>query len=115
VDAHSYDRQHRWANVESLPDYLERIEQGRPPIHECRKLATAEKLEERFFLGLRRRQGVSLSAIHSEFGSAAAARTSVPIQKSCDAGWLESTADRLRLTDRGVLFSNEVFASFLSG
>jgi oxygen-independent coproporphyrinogen-3 oxidase len=75
-------------------------------------------LEERFFLGLRRREGISLSRLDAEFAGAALTGSTTqkyaqPIREFRDAGLLEAEGDRLRLTDRGVLFSNEVFAGFL--
>jgi oxygen-independent coproporphyrinogen-3 oxidase len=114
VDAHSFDGERRWANVDSLTQYLERMDQNQSPVQECRKLEVQERLEERFFLGLRRRQGISLAAIHSQFGNSADERLGERIRDYCDAGWLEANGDQLRLTDRGVLFSNEVFAGLLA-
>ena len=67
TDAHSYDGERRWANTESLTAYVEMIEKGRPPIVELKTLCSREKLEERFFLGLRRREGVSISRLNAEF------------------------------------------------
>ena len=115
VDAHSYDGECRWGNVDSITDYLERMDQGRQPIQERRKLGFGERLEERFFLGLRRRQGVSLPDICSEFGNSVCEPYRVKIRELCDTGWLEANGEWVRLTDRGVLFSNEVFAGLLLG
>ncbi len=134
VDAHSYNGDHRWANVDSITRYIEQIESHRPPILAHSVLASDEKLEERFFLGLRRREGISFSALNAEFGqgsdltpsdgevgSALAAdkgigtRFAKQIAQFCEAGWLEVDRDRMKLTDRGVLFSNEVFEGFLGG
>jgi oxygen-independent coproporphyrinogen-3 oxidase len=129
TDAHSFDGERRWANTESLGAYLEMIEKGAPPIMEVKTLCSREKLEERLFLGLRRREGVSLSRLNAEFASSASVpagslgrqdrgvteRYAGPIREFCEAGWLEAEGDRLRLTDRGLLFSNEVFAGFLEG
>lgn len=132
TDAHSYDGERRWANADSVTAYIEKMESGQPAIVEQKKLCSREKLEERFFLGLRRREGISLSRLDAEFagaaltGSASAAagprtcqesgatqKYAQPIREFRDAGLLEGEGDRLRLTDRGVLFSNEVFAGFI--
>lgn len=91
ADAHSFNGAERWANPESIEDYLA----GRAPE---RTPAIAE--EERFFLGLRLREGVEAA--------------SAPRTHSEESGLLERKDGRLRLTDRGVLLSNEVFAEFLA-
>jgi oxygen-independent coproporphyrinogen-3 oxidase len=115
VEAHSYDGERRWANTDSLGNYLQQIEAGRSPIGDCRRVETAEQFEERFFLGLRRRQGVRISQLTREFGQPALQRMEPRIAEFCGAGWMEKQRDILRLTDSGVLFSNEVFAGLLDG
>jgi oxygen-independent coproporphyrinogen-3 oxidase len=90
ADAHSFDGRERWSNAQSIEDYLE----GSPG---ARVKASAE--EERFFLGLRLREGVEAAT--------------APHTRSEQLGLLERVDGRLRLTDRGVLLSNEVFAEFL--
>lgn len=67
VDAHSYDGERRWANTDSVVTYIERINQLQPPIAEQKTLCAREKLEERMFLGLRRREGISLRRLDAEF------------------------------------------------
>jgi oxygen-independent coproporphyrinogen-3 oxidase len=114
VDAHSFDGDCRWANVDSITPYLERLDHNKSPVQECHKLEVEERLEERFFLGLRRRQGISVAAIRSQFGNSYDEKMGERIREFCDAGWLEASGDQLRLTDRGVLFSNEVFAGLLA-
>ena len=130
ADAHSYDGERRWANVDDTVAYVETIRNGQLPVAENKTLGWQEKLEERLFLGLRRREGVSLSKVEAEFtregianeelgtvavnfGLSIRQRFAEPIRKFTEAGWLESEGDCLRLTDQGVLFSNEVFAGFL--
>jgi oxygen-independent coproporphyrinogen-3 oxidase len=115
VDAHSYDGSRRWANDDSIPGYLEAVERGGSPIREQRALSPLEKLEERFFLGLRRRQGILLSTIFDGYGEAVRDAYQDRIDRFRETGWLEIQGDRARLTHRGVLFSNEVFAGLLAG
>jgi len=114
VDAHSYDGARRWANTDSLDVYRASMARGESPVTECKVLARREQIEERLFLGLRRRGGVSLPEIDAEFAADVAERYNGAIQEFVDAGWMEQHGGRLRLTDRGLLFSNEVFAGFLS-
>jgi oxygen-independent coproporphyrinogen-3 oxidase len=114
VDAHSYDGERRWANVDALSEYLERVEQGTPPIQQCQLLEAGERLEERFFLGLRRRPGVSLPELAAEFGEAARQRCEERLGPFREAGWVETDGERVRLTDEGLLFSNEVFAGLMN-
>ncbi len=114
VDAHSYDGERRWANTDSLEHYLEKMAQAQPPIVDWRTLSTQEKLEERFFLGLRRRQGIRASRLNSDFDVDIHQKYSAQIHQFREAGWMETDGDWLRLTDQGLLFSNEVFAGFLA-
>ena len=113
VEAHSYDGARRWANTDSLERYLETMERGESPLADCKVLGPQERLEERLFLGLRRRLGVSLSQLNAEFSVDISRQYAKLIQEFSDTGWVEHDGDRLRLTDRGLLFSNEVFAGFL--
>ncbi len=70
-------------------------------------------LEESFFLGLRLNRGVSLQQLEQQFGKEAVDEYRDPISELAEAGLLECVADRLRLTVRGRLLSNEVFSRFL--
>ncbi len=113
VDAHSYDGERRWANADSLGEYLQRIEGGCSAIVNCKRLEREDRFEERLFLGLRRRQGVRISQLAREFGQAALQRVEPRMVQFCEAGWMERQPDVLRLSDAGVLFSSEVFAGLL--
>ena len=97
ADAHSFDGAMRRQNPESVEDYLtsERAP-GEPgdPIH------------ERFFVGLRLAAGVRPSPEEWD-------RFEQPIQRFVSQGLLETADGMLRLTDRGVMLSNEVFQEFL--
>ncbi len=70
-------------------------------------------LEEEFFLGLRMNRGVSLPDIASRYGTERVKSLDGTIAELVEAGLLEVADDRLRLTPRGRLLSNEVFEQFL--
>ncbi|MEE8178214.1 MAG: radical SAM family heme chaperone HemW, partial [Acidobacteriota bacterium] len=88
VDAHSYDGERRWANADSLEHYLEKIAQAQPPVVDLKTLSAQEKLEERFFLGLRQRQGIRASRLNSDFDVDVHQKYSAQIHQFREAGWL---------------------------
>jgi oxygen-independent coproporphyrinogen-3 oxidase len=98
ADAHSFDGAVRWRNAETAEEYV------RDPRRMEATPACAR--EERFFVGLRLLEGVVPTAEEAEYWRE-------PIARLVDAGLLERAGERLRLTDRGVLLSNEVFEEFI--
>jgi oxygen-independent coproporphyrinogen III oxidase len=99
ADAHSFDGSLRWQNVESAAGYVTRDD----PREECHSAAA----DERFFVGLRLAEGIRPAAAEWE-------QYRDPIDRFTHAGLLETDGSVLRLTDRGVLLSNEIFQEFLS-
>lgn len=99
ADAHSFDGRRRWQNVESPDAYVKnpaRVDE-----------TVADAREERFYVGLRLREGIRPEPEDWRYFEK-------PIQRFLEAGLLEQEGDRLRLTARGVLLSNEVFQEFLT-
>ena len=106
LDAHSFDGAQRWANTDSLEEYLERVGRQQLPVAERYWLDERHRAEERMFLGLRRNDGVELSPTDQH-------RYRREIDELAEAGLLEFAESRLRLTHRGRLLSNEVFSAFI--
>lgn len=100
-DAHSFDGAMRWQNVESAAEYVERWKNGKSVV--AGKTA-ADEVGEPFFLGLRLSEGIPVGVTDFRPG----------VERFIKEGLLEETGGRLRLTSRGVLLSNEVFAEFVS-
>jgi oxygen-independent coproporphyrinogen-3 oxidase len=94
ADAHSFDGAMRWQNPESAAEYVA----GFP----TPERVPADPKAEAFFLGLRLREGVP----SGEFPEV--------IDRFEREGLLERSEGRVRLTPRGVLMSNEVFAEFVA-
>jgi len=74
----------------------------------------ANAFEESFFLGLRLNRGVDLEDISSQFGQEALHSVRPEIDDLKSAGLLQQSEDRIALTARGRLLSNEVFQTFLA-
>ena len=104
ADAHSFDGALRWQNTESAADYVARWQRGEPFHTET---TTAIATEEKFFVGLRLAEGIRPSP--EEW-----IRYRLPITQFLSDGLLERQGDTLRLTDRGVMLSNEVFQEFIA-
>ncbi len=104
LDAHSFDGRERWSNSDTLADYFKNREHG--TINHCEAMETYSS-EEHFFVGLRLMSGIRPS--DQEW-----ARFAEPIDKWLRAGMLERDGPSLRLSDRGVLLSNEIFQEFIS-
>jgi oxygen-independent coproporphyrinogen III oxidase len=100
ADAHSFDGTLRFQNVESAVEYVG----AKSP-----KLGStlANHAEERFFVGLRLTDGICPEP--EEW-----TRYQAPIQRFLTEGLLAREGEKLRLTNRGVLLSNEVFAEFIT-
>jgi oxygen-independent coproporphyrinogen-3 oxidase len=92
-------------------DTLEKYVSGTPLQRTIISETTA--LEETFFLGLRLNRGVDLCAIGEEFGSNTLEASRANIKDLIEQGLLQRSGDRIFLTARGRLLSNEVFQSFL--
>lgn len=102
-DAHSFDGRLRFQNVEGPSEYVNRIGLGKSA-----RLSSepANPAEERFMLGLRLTHGIRPEASDwIEFAD--------PINRFVNDGLLLRDGELLRLTNRGVLLSNEVLAEFI--
>jgi oxygen-independent coproporphyrinogen III oxidase len=112
VDAHSMllipnNRAVRFATPDSLNAFL-----GHAPLKRT-LISRQAALEETFFLGLRLTRGVDLQTVAAEFGETVLAGFSDTIGELVEAGLLWRDGERLKLTSRGRLLSNEVFEKFI--
>jgi len=110
--AHSYDGvRRRWANERDILKYVELIERGQLPIVEQTDLSEADVRSEAIFLGLRLMRGVNLQDYRERFGSDLRAQYNGELDRLREAGLIEIDSEVLKLTTRGALLSNEVFAA----
>lgn len=111
--AHSHRNGVRWSNVRSLPGYREALLRGQRPLEGAERLDTQQRAEEWIFLGLRRREGISLPILTEWWGEGAwdrlRAASSLSSWLSFDQP-LASGESRVRLTPEAYFVSNTVFA-----
>jgi oxygen-independent coproporphyrinogen-3 oxidase len=109
VSAHGQSGRMRWANVDDLPAYLAAVESGRTPRAWSRQQGDAETIKERAMLGLRLAAGVpdGLAQRAGKLAPAFAAR----LDDFLALGLARTAGARVRLTPRGWLVSNELFAA----
>src|ERR1700751_5609935 len=65
--AHSFDGKTRWANIHDSARYVSMIEQGISPREQVEPVTWEQALEEEFFLGLRRLDGIDLAQIEHRY------------------------------------------------
>lgn len=99
----------RFSTTDDLPEFLssERPEPSSIPV------ALPEALEEEFFLGLRLNRGIHVEQILASLGIQIPASFVDAIAQSQQQGLLQRGSNRISLTPRGRLLSNEVFARFI--
>jgi len=112
--AHSYLGGRRFWNQPTYMSYCRAMEFDEPhPIVGERMLSPRERVAEALFTGLRRREGVELTAFRARYGVEPLEEYAADLSDVLAAGLLESADGRLRLTDDGVLLSNEVVRAFV--
>ena len=111
--AHSYWAGMRWGNERDPYRYVDLLERGEPATAFRTEVTPRQHLEEVMFLGLRLNAGLDLSRCRRIFGFDLLERFSRELGHLIQERLIEIEGDRLKLTRRGRLFSNEVFVQFM--
>ena len=115
LSAHSYRRGRRWWNRDTYAGYCRAVEAGGADAARAgeRSLTDAERRAEALFTGLRRDRGIDREAFHRRYGLDPLDEFGARLADAFAAGLLETRDGVLRLTDDGVLVSNEVFRALV--
>jgi oxygen-independent coproporphyrinogen III oxidase len=118
--AHSFDGSSRWWNVRNVDEYINNCVKGTGAVQSSEEITMQKQAEEWILLGLRRREGIDLSAWQAAFGydlwpiveSLAADLGGIdatePFQPSSTAALFTHRGDRLGLTLQGVLLYDSI-------
>ena len=109
--AHSFDGATiRYANERDTAKYVSLIGKENSAVVYREEIDVASEF---VFLGLRLTKGVDLDEYEKRFGVSLTEKYATDLQRLENLGLLEIVVNRLRLTARGFLFSNEVFTAFV--
>lgn len=112
LNASSYLDERRFENPDKMEEYLkisafdERYQQGH-------SLSVHEQMEEFMFLGLRKTKGISKAEFQERFSCSMASVYEKVIKEAMKQGMLREEEDRIFLTSKGTLVSNQVLCEFL--
>ncbi|RJQ46315.1 MAG: radical SAM family heme chaperone HemW [Nitrospiraceae bacterium] len=113
LGAHSFMNSMRSHNTESLEEYLKIISEGQRPVIKTEHITEDKSIAEAIFLGMRKTEGIDIPSFTVHYGKDICTLYEKQIKDMQDAGLLEKGNNALRLTRKGILLSNEVFARFI--
>lgn len=114
--AHSFLQQGwgiRWGNRHDYAAWEASVQAGILTTDNRQVLTRDEALSETIFLGLRMTEGILPDRFEEEFGERLEQRFSKELRQLQQAGLLTCTPERICLTLRGMLLSNQVFVQFI--
>ncbi len=110
VSAHSFDGTDRYANERDTARYVEMVETtGSGEVYR----ENVDAGSEFAFLGLRLEDGIDLAEYKDRFGFDLHDKYSGALADLQSGGLIAISDERIKLTQKGKLFSNEVFAVFV--
>ena len=103
----------RRTNVAGVEEYIRRINSGESGVESEECLAGKAAMGETMFLGLRMLRGVDVNAFRQRYGMTPQEAFPDEIADLVKRSLIEATPDAIRLTHRGLLLANDVFAEFV--
>ena len=114
--AHGYINNRRYENVKGINSYIERLlRYNRLPILEQHMVSLDEKKEDMLMLGLRMLEGVTFLDYEQIFQERLRDRFGKQIDKLVSLDLLTLDKNGIRLSNKGIIYGNDVFAEFISG
>ena len=111
--AHSWFGGRRFWNINAPQTYIEQLGRGESVEGGAESISTALERAETVILALRLNEGISRARFTQRFDASLDALYGPVWKQSAAWGLLEDDGERLRLTPRGRLLSNEVFQRLL--
>lgn len=104
----------RWSNRKPVPSYAQRVLRGASVVDFSEELAVRVSMGETMMLGLRLvREGVAFARFERQHGADLRQIFADEVARLVAWGLLEEDAARVRLSRRGLMVGNQVFAAFV--
>ena len=103
----------RMSNTRDWEKYIEGSQNPKRLREEVEFLEEPRQMDEFKFLGLRKTEGVSRKEFRRTFGRELDMVYEKALEKHLENGMLEASKDRIRLSQAGILVSNQVLSDFI--
>ena len=113
VSASSFVDEKRFKNIDSIKEYIEKINNGEDVIEDIHVNGLKDDMEEFMFMGLRMIEGVSLKEFKRRFGKDVFDIYDNAIKNNVKKGLLVIDSEKLYLTSKGIEVSNYVMSDFI--
>ena len=110
--AHSFDGEHRWWNVSSLPKYIAGINSLSPNI-EKEDIDLTTKYNEYIITGLRTVWGIDLDVMKTNFGDELYAYFLQNAQRYFNLNYLKKEETNITLTKKGIFISDGIMSDLM--
>ena len=104
----------RWWNLKDVKKYCEAIEEGNRAVEDGEELYESKLLSEAMMLGLRMIEGIDTMEFYKRHSVSITERYENEIGSLMKEDLIFLKDGRLKLTHKGILFSNEVFLRFMA-
>ncbi len=111
--AHSYVEGRRYSNVKEFKEYIRRMTLQENAMDHGDPFKIEKRVSEALLTGLRLIKGIEISDVMRKYGIDIMERYGSEISHLAKKGLLEKEGQTLRLTHKGIIFSNEVFSHFV--
>ena len=111
--AHAHVAGHRWWTKRLPRDFIDAVGTSTSTEDGSEDLDDDARAGEALMLGLRLRDGVDLTGFAARFGSETLERRAPVVDDLVSNGWLERDGDRLKVSDRGTLLTNDICCRLL--
>lgn len=108
--ASSFISNRRYSIIADITEYSRRLSRGTTVIAAQEIIGPDSSAREAILLGLRTMQGLDLFRFEQEYGSEILQQLERNADRLSDAGLLLVSGGHMKLTDRGILLSDEAFA-----